>query len=169
MNRLKMNKSTRLERNQAISIGLRKLPPKTMIPMNGKLVKASDAAEMFESGIESTKHVAAARAAYLQAVARANAAEVTLRTLIQPIKSFVQHTFGERSHEAAAFGFEPRKPRRVSVEVRCEAVEKLRATRVARGTLGPRQRARIHGHVNAPTATQTEHIETNSVANAASN
>jgi hypothetical protein len=126
------NKSARLERNQAIADGLRKLASKTVIPMNGKLVRASDAAALFEIATEAEKDVSAARATYSQAVAAAHAAEATIKSLIPPIRSFVQHAFGERSDTAAAFGFKPRKTRYVSAEVRYEAVEKLRATRAVR-------------------------------------
>lgn len=113
----KLNKSSRLERNQTISNGLRNLPSKTMIPMNGKLVRASDAAEVFEIATEAEKEVTAARAKYLQTVAMARTADVTIKSLIQPIKSFVQNSFGERSDTAASFGFEPRKPRRRTTKV----------------------------------------------------
>jgi len=127
----KWNKATRLERNQAISNGLRNLPSKTTIPINGKLVRAGDAADLFELGTAAEKDVQAARAKHSQAVAAARAAEATIKTLIPPIKSFVQNAFGERSDTAASFGFQPRKTRYVSVDVRYEAVEKLRATRAA--------------------------------------
>ena len=129
-----MNKSTRLQRNQAIAEGLRKLPSKTVIPMNGKLVQASDVAAIFEIGTEAEKQAGAARATYYQSLATARAAEAAIKSLIQPIKSFVQNTYGERSNTATSFGFEPRKTRYVSAEVRYGAVEKLRATRAARGT-----------------------------------
>jgi len=144
------NKSTRLERNQAIANGLRSLPSKTMIPMKGRLVRASEAAEVFDKGTETQKEASAARAKYFQTVATAHAAEAALRALIEPIKSYVQNTFGERSSTAAAFGFRPRKRTRLSAEVRYEAVAKLRATRAARGTLGPRRKPKIHMHVEIP-------------------
>ena len=132
----KLNKSTRLARNQAISNGLTRLPSKTNIPVNGNILNASEAAKAFEEAIEVEKQLVTARAKYKQAVAQANAAEAAIVPLIPPIKSFVQNTFGERSETAASFGFEPRKVRRISAEVRYEAVEKLRATRSARGTMG---------------------------------
>ena len=127
------NKSARLERNQAISDGLRKLPSKTMIPINGRLVAAGDAAAVFEAGTEAEKEVQAARAKYFQTAATARVAEATIKTAMPAIKSFIQNSFGERSETAASFGFQPRKTTRISVEVRYEAVEKLRATRAAHG------------------------------------
>ena len=144
----KMNKATRLERNQAIATGLRSLQSKTMIPINGQLMKASDAADLFDAATKAEKEVAAARANYRQTVMKARGAEAAIKVVVQPIKSFVQNAFGECSHTSATFGFAPRKSGRVSAEVRCEAVEKLRATRVARGTMGSRQKAKTHGHVD---------------------
>jgi hypothetical protein len=130
---VRKNKSARLERNQAISSGLRRLPSKTMIPINGKLVAAGDAAAVFEAGTEAEKEVSAARAKYLQMAAAARAFEATITDMIPPIKSFVQNSFGERSQSATSFGFKPHKTRYVSAEVRYESVEKARATRAARG------------------------------------
>ena len=128
----RLNKSTRSERNQAISNGLTALPSKTTIPVHGRLMNANDAAKVFEGAAEAGRQVVSARARYKQALAEAHAADAAIGPLVQPIKSFVQNTFGERSEIAAAFGFEPRKIPRVSAEARYEAVERLRATRAAR-------------------------------------
>ncbi len=145
-----LNKSTRLERNQNISNGLRAACPKASIPVNGKIVKAADAAKAFDDASEAEKKVIRARAQYLAAVEEARVAESKVKPMIQPLKSFVQNTFGERSDVSASFGFQPRKTGHVTAEVRAEAALKLRATRAARGTMGSRTKAAIHGHVESP-------------------
>ncbi len=150
-----LNKTTRLERNQNISNGLRTACAKASIPVNGKMVKAADAAKAFDDASEKEKNVIRMRAQYLAAVEEARVAESKVKPMIQPLKSFVQNTFGERSDTSAAFGFSPRRTRHVTAEVRAEAALKLRATRAARGTMGSRQKAAIHGTVETPAPAPT--------------
>jgi hypothetical protein len=55
---------------------------------------------------------------------------------------------GTKSSELTKFGLKPKKkPRALTVEERAAATAKLRATRAARHTMGPRQKAAIHGTV----------------------
>lgn len=145
-----LNKTNRLERNQNISNGLRTACAKATIPVNGKMVKATDAAKLFEDASEAEKKVIRARAQYLAAVEEARAAESKVKPMIQPIKGFVQNTFGVQSEISASFGFSPRKTGHVDAETRLQAVLKLRATRDARGTKGSRQKASIHGSIETP-------------------
>jgi hypothetical protein len=150
MGNQKFNKVERVERNATISTGLRAWCPKDSIPVNGKRIKAVDLAKAFDAASEAEKKVITARAVYLKAVEEAKLADETIKPMIQPIKGYVMNTFGERSDAAASFGFSPRKSTKTTVEVRAEAAVKLRATRAARGTMGSRQKASVHGHVESP-------------------
>jgi hypothetical protein len=150
MGNQKFNKVERVERNATISTGLRTWCPKDSIPVNGKRIKAGDLATAFDAASEAEKNVITARAAYLKAVDEARLAEQAVKPLIQPIKGYVMNVFGERSDAAASFGFSPRKSTKTTVEVRAEAALKVRATRAARGTMGSRQKAGVHGHVESP-------------------
>jgi len=144
------SKSARIERNQNISNGLRTACPKASLPVNGKLVKAADLAKAFDDASEAEKKVVRLRAQYLAAVEEARAAESKVQPMIQPIKGFVQNTFGAQSDISASFGFSPRKVAHVDAETRAQAVLKLRATRKARGTMGSRQKAEVHGSLETP-------------------
>ncbi|HEY1957225.1 MAG TPA: hypothetical protein VGH28_16515 [Polyangiaceae bacterium] len=144
-----MNKSNRIQRNQNISKALR-TSCKNSIPVNGKLVKPGDLAKLFDESTAAETEVIQSRARYIAAVAAQREAEAKVKPLIQPIKGFVQNTFGAQSEISASFGFSPRKTGHVDAEKRAEAVLKLRATRAARGTKGSRQKAAIHGSIETP-------------------
>jgi len=141
-----LNKRERLSRNEMIASGLKKHCAKAIIYNDGVATKAVDAIRAFEDASVAEKKATASRAQYLSDVAAAQAANDKVKALVQPIKNLVAGTFGKKSAIAAEFGFgsEANAP---TVETRLEAVEKLRATREARGTKGSRQKAAIHGQI----------------------
>jgi len=165
-----LSKTTRIERNQNIAKGLRAHCPKASIPVNGKMVKVSDIANLLDQGTDAENAVVESRADYRASVKAAHGIEAQIQTLLQPIKTYVQSHFGEDSKASAACGFAPRKVGKVSAEKRAEAVEKLRATREARMTLGSRQKAAIHGELPAspaPSPVQSSAASTNGTTAAA--
>jgi len=58
---------------------------------------------------------------------------------------------GQNSTGFASLGFEPRTPKKATPAVKVEAIAKGAATREARHTTGPKQKAKIHGTVPEPT------------------
>ena len=73
-------------------------------------------------------------------------AKKTARTT-KALEGVVGAAYGESSKAFAAFGFSARKQATKSAETKAAAVEKLRATRALRHTLGSRQKASLHGEV----------------------
>jgi hypothetical protein len=63
----------------------------------------------------------------------------------QELYPYSGSVLGRSSKLFASLGFTSKKRAEPSAETKAEAVEKLRATRAARGTKGKRQRAAIHG------------------------
>ena len=112
-------------------------------------MKAAEAIAVFEDASAAEKKATASRAQYLLDVAAARAANAKAKVLVTPIKNLVTGSFGKKSAVVAEFGFSP-EANTPNVETRFEAVEKLRATRVARGTKGSRQKAAIHGQLASP-------------------
>lgn len=144
----KMNKRERMSRNEMIAKGLAEHCPKAVILNDGDAVKAAEAIKLFDAASVAEKKVLASRAQYLADVAAAQASNAKAKVLVAPIKTLVAGMFGKTSAIVAEFGFGP-EGNRPTVETRLEAVEKLRATRAARGTKGSRQAAAIHGEVSA--------------------
>ncbi len=141
-----LNKRERLSRNELIAAGLKNHCPKATILNDGVAMKATDAIRAFEEASVAEKKATSSRAQYLTDVAAARAANGKVKVLVQPIKNLVVGTFGKKSAITAEFGF-GNQSNTPTVETRLEAVEKLRATRTARGTKGSRQKAAIHGQV----------------------
>jgi hypothetical protein len=83
--------------------------------------------------------------------------------VLRLIKAFVIAAIGDSNDSAQKleeFGFTPRKARPTKVAVKAEAAVKVRATRVARGTKGSRQKAMIHGVPAQPSGNGTATAET---------
>ncbi|HZV01002.1 MAG TPA: hypothetical protein VFF73_30075 [Planctomycetota bacterium] len=70
--------------------------------------------------------------------------------LLEDIEIGAQYTWGKRSTECLELGFFPKKePAPLSSEAKVRKAERNRATRKARGTLGPKARKKIKGKLDA--------------------
>lgn len=95
--------------------------------------------------------VAAALTARKQADARMNAFDVGLR-------EWVNLTYGPESQAAVDYGFAKKQPAKPTVEVKAKAVEQAKATREARGIIGPKKRKQIHAKAPATTVAAPEPV-----------
>jgi hypothetical protein len=68
------------------------------------------------------------------------------------LKAWVRGEFGTESAEANDFGYPAPRKAVMTAEQKALAVEKGRATRKVRGTVGARQREKIHGALPRPAA-----------------
>ena len=72
------------------------------------------------------------------------------RVFLGAFASLVRLRFGSESEVLSDFGLPPKKkPAPRTAEQKAEAVAKAKATRAARHTMGPRQRAEVKGDVSA--------------------
>jgi hypothetical protein len=84
---------------------------------------------------------------------KAEQSEQTTAPIRAAYKAWLIAFYGPSSPTLADFGIAPKKPRRaLTTEQQTVKVQKLRATREARGTLGKREKAGIHGTVNTVNA-----------------
>ena len=144
-----LNKRERMSRNDMIAAGIETHCPKALILNDGQTVKAAEAVKLLREASAAEKKATASRAQFLADVEAARVAESKVKALIPAIKNLVSGSFGKKSPVMAEFGFGP-QANKATAEVRYEAVEKLRATRAARGTMGSRQKAGIHGSIETP-------------------
>jgi hypothetical protein len=90
----------------------------------------------------------AARGAFHDAVAAAKKAHGDSRAIVAALKQLVLIRFKDQAEVLADFGLVPKKPRRVrTAEEKAAAASLGKSTRKARGTMGPRQRAKVKGAV----------------------
>ena len=90
-----------------------------------------------------------------------------IAAVLRYIKAFVVTQFGDTQDSAqklADFGYTPRKVPVKTVAEKALAVEKGKATRVARGTKGPKQKAQIKGSVDDKPSTGGEPATTPATA-----
>jgi hypothetical protein len=90
-------------------------------------------------------------------VAAARKLEPTANTQILGLENYVRMMYGNAKAVLGAFGMAPRKVAKRSAATQAEANERSLATRVARHTVGPKEKAKIHGEV--PPAPQTPEVK----------
>ncbi|HZU98865.1 MAG TPA: hypothetical protein VFF73_19315 [Planctomycetota bacterium] len=94
------------------------------------------------------------KAAWKASIVTRDAKGPTISALIDDIKKGASLGWGDSSVEFGQFGFAPKKkPAPLTPEQKQTKLERYRATKAARGTLGRRQRQAIKGVVPTPPST----------------
>lgn len=143
------NKGERLDSNRKVEAGVSKYLKKDFV-LNGEKLSPKDISAAYQSEIDASDVVD--QLALKLATARKAQHEMMARTssITAAIKALVVSQYGAASPVLAEFGFSPRKVATKTVAEKMIAVEKTRATRAARHTMGSRQKAAIRGDVSAP-------------------
>jgi hypothetical protein len=126
--------------------------PKTEISIEGQSFKLADLIAIYQDAIDTRTALVKSRAALDADLTARDSAEVTRRTTDVGLKSWVASKFGAKSTEAQEFGFTRTNPLVKTAATKAVAVEKMLATRKARGTRGKRQKEKIKGTVVVPAA-----------------
>jgi hypothetical protein len=82
------------------------------------------------------------------------------KTFVSGLRQALTVMFAGQIDALADFGLKPRKVRVTTPEQKAEAAAKARATRAARHTMGPKQKALVKGTVPAPTTPPTPTLPT---------
>jgi hypothetical protein len=103
---------------------------------------------VLQAAIDGLKSVVLAQAQYRLQVAASKEASAKARALQTALKGYILSTYGASAVDVlTAFGIPVPKPRAVSAKTKAVAVDKAKATRVARHTMGAKQKQEIHGDV----------------------
>jgi len=136
---------------QQMIAGLQKHFAGQTIMLAGKPVKVDDVITKLNSFTTQDAATEAARQAWL---VQADAQDALQSTQIDPqlvlLHAFVVNQFGATNGALADFGMKPRTTKQRTSAQKAETAQKAAATRTARHTVGPRQKAQIHG-APAPT------------------
>lgn len=81
-----------------------------------------------------------------EAVARERKMEPDIRELRELVLYAIRAYFGDDTVETETFAVKAKRPPRLPIATKAAAVVKRKATRKARGTMGPKQRKRIKGY-----------------------
>jgi hypothetical protein len=112
--------------------------------LEGKVWKTNDVVAAFQNAIDVMNEVDTSHVEWTEAVTKQKTAVVTVALLVIALKAYFGAVYGKKSSAYAAFGFAA-KPRKLTVDSKVAAVEKNRATRKARNTMGTRQRKAVTG------------------------
>ena len=110
---------------------------------------------LFQSQIDNADAVALAKAKYQDALKAYRDQAKQLVGIVSGFRGQIRNIFGDASEPLSDFGMTPRKAKKPNLETKTAAVAKTKATRKARGTMGPKRRKSIKGTVPATTTTGT--------------
>ncbi len=96
---------------------------------------------MYQRCVDARAKVAA-RAHLAEALGEVHDADAARMVTDRALKAWVRVEFGQERVEANDFGFPAPKKPTMTAEQKALAVERGRATRKARGTMGPRQKVK---------------------------
>jgi hypothetical protein len=142
---MKASTSQVQEADRNLQAGLRShLSGAKAITIAGKAYKPADLVNLLQVEIDAANTANAARLAWIAATKTSKQVRRDTAPVKRMLRAFIVSTFGESSTLLADFGMVPRKTRKkLTVEEKAVAVDKLRATRAARRTMGSRQKRGI--------------------------
>jgi hypothetical protein len=147
-------KSISIDRDRKAIAGIQKhYGSAPEIVLHGESFAPADVMKILQDQIDGADAVAAAKAAFHRAVAAQHAADAEANALFLALKTRVMSDFKNRAEVLAEMGMSLPQKRTPDVATMAEAAAKRAATRKARHTMGPRQKAKIKGSVTTPATT----------------
>ena len=125
------------------------------ITINGVDHTAAQLTAMYQADIDTRSALVTKRSAVKVAMTARAVATTARRAADKGLRTWVINKFGVDSKQALDFGFTPRTPRTRKTADKAESAQQAMATREARHTMGPVQKAKIKGTVVDPTAPAT--------------
>jgi hypothetical protein len=160
------NKTTRADAIRKVCAGLTKYYGTTNLVLAGTSFTPAALQTFLLSDIDANDASTQARAQWLNAVNVAEDTDSKTDPVLRAIRTAVQSQYGEAPNATTVlgdFGYAPRKEVVKTVATKATAVAKSEATREARHTMGPRQKAKVVGVLPAAAAPgQTASVSTSS-------
>ncbi len=136
--------------NQRIDALKNHVSAKTAILINGETYKPAALIAVYQSILDGQAALIKSRAQVKVDLAARRDAEMQRDAFEPGLKNWVLNTLGADSNAASEFGYAPpKKATRTSEDV-ANAVKLAKATRVARGTMGKKQKLKIKGSLDTP-------------------
>jgi len=145
------NKAAQQARNTQAANGAKE-NLKGTIQLAGENLKVADVVETLQAPTLAIAATEKAKNDYQAAIAAERAVTVKARMTRTALQSYLVGIHGADNSILGKFGFTVKKPATKTVEVKAGAVQKMRATRKARGTMGKKQKAKIKGTVEVDAA-----------------
>jgi hypothetical protein len=143
-----LGRSTMQGKSQLILKGIQQeLQLIATLPLAGETYTPQTLADFVQGHIDLGNEIDVAKAAWLDKVAEHEAMSKKMRVVSSDLRNVVMASFGRKTPKLATFGFAPFKTPVLTSEQRALATAKAQATRKARRTMGPKQKAKIKGVV----------------------
>ena len=147
------NRKAELTVDQKLIDGVQKhLANVASLPIGGQMMTPADIVKVLQDRVDSGKAAQAADAGRSAAIKADHDLRAGTKKFISSLRRIVVGMFSENPDTLATFGMKTRKVFTADVDGKRKAVAKALATREARHTLGPKQKAKIHGTVPADPA-----------------
>jgi hypothetical protein len=127
----------------------------TSLVIGSATVTTKDIVATLQSRIDARTTVEPARAPWQSAVQADRALEAKTKPFVAAVRASLLASFAGNIDTLAKFGLAPRQKPVTTPEVKVAAAAKAKATRAARHTMGPKQKASVKGTVS-PTAPATD-------------
>ena len=142
------NKSTDVEVTATCSKRIKvleSLPAATQIKFRGKTYTIVQAIAIYQGCLDGRTALTVVRAQEKKALTTSRAADKAYLAFDAGVKAWATTEFDPESEIAAEFDVAPKPKATPTVETKALAQQKAKATREARGTVGPKKRLRIKG------------------------
>jgi hypothetical protein len=155
MSKNRQNKTTKAALAGKLSVGTGKhFPPGQEMPVSGVTLTVPAIQAKLSSFAQLRQKVEDAHAALEAAIAAENAQAPDMDAFVAAFVHIVRGAFGKQPDVLADFGLKAPKVRTpMTADQAAAAVAKRKATRVARGTKGPKAKQAIHGNVTGVVVT----------------
>ncbi|HTQ44081.1 MAG TPA: hypothetical protein VMI75_15085 [Polyangiaceae bacterium] len=143
----KRGKLEKRERNRSMIRGIRKHRAVfAKVPVGPERLDADGLIARFEEHTQVVEEIDDYESKKRDAVARERRMEPGIRQLRELVLHAIRAFYGAETIETESFGVKAKRPPRLPIATKAAAVAKRKATRKARGTMGPKQRKRIKGY-----------------------
>ncbi len=143
-------RNARIAADQAMINGVQKFLAKiATLPVGATPMKPTDIVATLQERIDKATAAQTADAALTAAVKADRDEQASTKGFLRALRRIVLGMFEEAPDTLAVFGVKAPKARTVKVATKAAAVAKNKATRTARGTVGPKKKLAIKGTVPA--------------------
>ena len=149
------NSSTVSKCTQRAAAAQQYIPKKGTILVHSQPYTEPQVETVYQTCLDTRQTLVNLRGQVTAALAAKNQADATMSTFDVGLRDWVATTFGPKSQQAIDFGYARKPPAKPTVSVKATAQTKAKATRTARGVVGPKQRKKITAPVAAAPAPTT--------------
>jgi hypothetical protein len=125
--------------------GLRKHFAGQALTLNGRELAVEAVISQLDGVLKQIARAKAAWTAWKQELRTADAAVASAALLLSAVRELARARLGKKSVSVEDFGMKPYRYGKRTLATRLKAAAKSKATRAERHTMGPRQKAKIHG------------------------